>query len=113
MKLVYVLETMECNWNGDKFVNGIFSNPIEAVDYVKSNYYLLEGERDICIPNYPIKGDVFKQYGYDVHPSEMLEDEDGLYYISQYDVDEPEYKEYVNTKTSFTIRGVVLDELLN
>ena len=113
MKLVYVLETMECDWDGDKCVNGIFSNPIEAVDYVKSNYYLLEDERDICIPNYPIKGDVFKQYGYDVHPSEMLEDEDGLYYISQYDVDEPEYKDYVNTKTSFTIRGVVLDELLN
>ena len=113
MKLVYVLEMMECDWDCEKYIKGIFSNPIEAVDYVKSNYYLLEDERDICIPSYPIKGDVFKQYGYDVHPSEMLEDEDGLYYISQYDDEETEYKEYVNTKTSFTIRGVVLDALLN
>ena len=112
MMLVYVLEMMECDWDCEKYINGIFSNPIEAVDYVKSNYYLLEDERDICIPNYPIKGDVFKQYGYDVHPSEMLEDEGGLYYISYCDIYEPEYKEYVNTKTSFTIRGVVLDELL-
>ena len=113
MKLVYVLEMMECDWDGDKYIKGIFSDANEAVDYVKDNYYLINDERGICIPNYPIKGDIFQQYGYDVHPSEMLEDEDGLYYISQYDVDEPEYKEYVNTQTSFTIRGVVLDGLLN
>ena len=31
---------------------------------------------------------------------------------SQYDDEETEYKEYVNTNTSFTIRGVVLDALL-
>ncbi len=121
MKLVYVLEMMERYWGGNKCIKGIFSDANEAVDYVKDNYYLINDERDVCIPNYPIKGDIFQQYGYDVHPSEMLEDEDGLYYISQYDVDEPEYeeyvntkyKEYVNTKSSFTIRGVVLDGLLN
>ena len=113
MKLVYVLEMMECDWDGNKYIKGIFSDANEAVDYVKDNYYLINDERDVCIPNYPIKGDIFKQYGYDVHPSEVLEDEGGLYYISQYDDEEPEYKEYVNNQTSFTIRGVVLDGLLD
>ena len=113
MKLVYVLEMMECDWDGDKYIHGIFSDANEAIDYVKDNYYLINDERDVCIHDYPIKGDIFKQYGYNVHPSEMLEDEGGLYYISQYDDEELEYKEYVTTQTSFTIRGVVLDELLN
>ena len=112
MKLVYVLEMMECDWDGNKYIKGIFSDANEAVDYVKDNYYLINDERDVCIPNYPIKGDIFQQDGYDVHPSEMLEYAEGLYYISQYDDEETEYKEYVNTKTSFTIRGVVLDGLL-
>lgn len=113
MKLVYVLEMMECDWDGVKYIQGIFSDANEAVDYVKDNHYLINDERDVCIPDYPIKGYIFKQYGYDVHPSEMLEDEGGLYYISQYDDEDTEYKEYVTTQTSFTIRSVVLDELLN
>ena len=113
MKLVYVLEMMECDWDGDKYIKGIFSDANKAVDYVKNNYYLLNNEIDICSPNYPIKGYIFHQYGYEVHPNDMLEDEEGLYHITQYDDEEPEYKEYMNTQTSFTIRGVVLDGLLD
>lgn len=113
MKLVYVLEMMECDWDGIKYIKGIFSDANKAVDYVRGNYYLLEDERDICIPNYPIKGYIFHQYGYEVHPSDMFEDEDGLYYISQDEDDGIKYKEYVNTQTSFTIRGVILDSLLD
>lgn len=107
---------MECDWDCDKVIRGMFSDANEAVNYIKENYYLLDDVRDICIPDYPIKGDVFKQYGYDygVHPSDILEDDDGLYYWGDhYEAGvEERWREYLNTKTVFTLRGVVLDGLL-
>lgn len=82
-KLVFVFETMECDWDGVKAIRGIFSDAKEAVEYIKSNNYLIDDEcgRDVCIPNYQIKGDVFRQYGYEAHPEDVLEDEEGLYYV--------------------------------
>ena len=112
-KLVFVFETMECDWDGVKVIRGIFSDANEAVEYIKNNYFLLDDKRDICIPNYPIRGDVFKQYGYEVHPDEVFYDEDEDTYFTTCDTDEGEYTENLNTKTIFTLRGVVLDELLN
>ena len=72
-KLVFVFETMECDWDGEKVIRGIFSDANEAVEYIRHNYFLLDDKRDICIPNYPIKGDVFKQYGYEVEKISMKE----------------------------------------
>lgn len=112
-KLVFVFETMECDWDTDKIVRGIFSDAKEAVEYIRNNYFLLDDERDICIHNYPIKGDVFKQYGYEVHPYDVFYDEDEDTYFTTYDTDEGEYTENLNTQTVFTLRGVVLDGLLN
>ncbi|MEG2706884.1 MAG: hypothetical protein RR959_06045 [Erysipelotrichaceae bacterium] len=112
MSLVFVLEVMECDWDCPKCIKGIFSDAELAVEYVRNNYYLIVDERDVCIPNYPIRGVIFSQYGYDVHPKDLLEDEGGLYYNSQYDDEEPDYKEYVTTETVFTIKGVKLDELI-
>lgn len=116
-KLVFVFETMECGWDGEKIIRGIFSDANEAVEYIRNNYFLLDDERDICIPTKPIKGDVFKQYGYEVHPDEVFyDDERDTYfttYFTTYDTDEGEYSENLNTKTIFTLRGVVLDGLLN
>lgn len=110
--LVFVFETMECDWDCPKVIRGVFSDAKEAVEYIKNNYYLVDDEygRDVCIPDYPIKGDVFRQYGYEVHPDDVLEDGDGLYYLVE-DIDET-WREYLNTQTSFTLRGVMLDELL-
>ena len=113
MSLVFVFETMECDWDGLKVIRGIFSDANEAVEYIRNNYFLLDDKRDICIPNYLIKGDAFKQYGYEVHPDEVFYDEDEDTYFTTYDTDEGEYPENLNTKTIFTLRGVVLDELLN
>ena len=113
MSLVFVFETMECDWDGVKVIRGIFSDANEAVEYIRNNYFLLDDKRDICIPNYPIIGDVFKQYGYEVQPDEVFYDEDEDTYFTTYDTDEGEYTENLNTKTIFTLRGVVLDELLN
>ena len=114
-QLVFVFETMECDWETDKIVRGIFSDANEAVEYIRNNYFLLEDKRDICIPNchvngFPIKGDVFKQYGYEVHPDDVFYDEGEDTYFT-YDA-EGEYPENLNTKTIFTLRGIVLDELL-
>lgn len=111
-KLVFVFETMECDWETDKIVRGIFSDANEAVEYIRNNYFLLDDERDICIPNYPIKGAVFKQYGYEVHPDEVFYDDERDTYFTTYDTDEGEYPENLNTQTIFTLRGVVLDGLL-
>ena len=111
-KLVFVFETMECDWDTDKIVRGIFSDANEAVEHIRNNYFLLDDKRDICIPNYPIKGDVFKQYGYEVPPDEVFYDEERDTYFTTYDTDEGEYPENLNTKTIFTLRGVVLDGLL-
>lgn len=112
MSLVFVFETMECDWDCDKVVRGIFSDANEAVNFIRKNYFLLDEERDICIPDYPIKGDVFKQYGYEEHPDDVFyADERGTYFTT-YDTDEGEYPEKLNTRTIFTLRGVVLDELL-
>lgn len=87
-------------------------NTNEAVKYIRNNYFLLDDERDICIPNHPIKGDVFKQYGYEVHPDEVFYDEERDTYFTPYDTDEGEYIENLNNQTIFTLRGVVLDGLL-
>ena len=67
--LVFVFETTECDWDSHKIIRGVFSDAKEAVEYIKNNYYLVDDEygRDICIPDYPIKGIVFSQYGYKVH----------------------------------------------
>ena len=111
-KLVFVFETMECDWDTDKIVRGIFSDANEAVNFIRKNYFLLDEERDICIPDYQIKGDVFRQDGYEVHPDEVFYDEDEDTYFTTYDTDEGEYTENLNTKTVFTLRGVVLDDLL-
>ena len=112
MSLVFVFETMECDWDGVKVIRGIFSDANEAVEYIRNNYFLLDDKRDICIPNYPIKGDVFKQYGYELYPYEVFYDEDEDTYFTTYDTDEGEYAENLNTRTIFTLRGIVLDELL-
>lgn len=115
--IVFVFETMECDWETEKIIRGIFSDANEAVEYIRNNYFLLDDKRDICIPNYPIKGfpikgDVFKQYGYEVHPDEVFYDDERDTYFTTYDTDEGEYPEKLNTKTIFTLRGVVLDGLL-
>ncbi len=115
-KLVFVFETMECDWETDKIVRGIFSDVNEAVEYIRNNYFLLDDKRDICIPNcpdkdFPINGDVFKRYGYEVPPDEVFYDEERDTYFT-YDEGEWAYPENLNTKTIFTLRGVVLDELL-
>lgn len=114
MSLVFVFETMECDWDCNKVVRGVFSDANEAVNYIRKNYLLLDSETDVCIPDYPIKGDVFRQYGYEVNPEDVLEDDDGLYYwVEHYeDSSEKSWREYLNTKTVFTLRGVVLDGLL-
>ena len=116
-KLVFVFETMECDWETDKIVRGIFSDANEAVEHIRNNYFLLDDKRDICIPNcpdedFPISGDVFKQYGYEVHPDEVFYDDERDTYFTTYDTDEGEYPENLNTQTIFTLRGVVLDGLL-
>lgn len=110
--IVYVLESMECDWDGDWVTLGIFSTSNKAINYVQENYTLLKNTNDICIRDFEITGEVFKQYGYDVHPSEMFEDDDGFYYLSQYDEDEPITKEYVDTQTVFLITGIKLDDLI-
>lgn len=110
--IVYMLKSMECDWDGDWITLGIFSTSNKAIDYVQENYYLLEEYDDICIKDFSITGEVFKQYGYDIHPSEIFEDEDGLFYLSQYDEDEPIIKEYVNTKKVFVVTGIKLDALI-
>lgn len=112
-KLVFVFETMECDWDGVKVVRGVFSDANEAVEYIRNNYFLLDDERDICIPNYPIKGAVFEQYGYEVHPDEVFYDEDEDTYFTTYEEDGEGYTDRLNTQTIFTLRGVVLDDLLN
>ena len=118
-KLVFIFETMECDWETDKIVRGVFSDANEAVEYIRNNYFLLDDKRDVCIPNCPVKEvAVFKQYGYEVHPDEVFYDEDEDTYFTTYDTDEGECAEKLNTKnlntkTIFTLRGVVLDELLN
>lgn len=56
---------------------------------------------------------MFKQYGYEVQPYEVFYDDERDTYFTTYDTDEGEYPENLNTKTIFTLRGVVLDELLN
>lgn len=111
-KLVFVFETMECDWDSHKVIRGVFSDAKEAVGYIKSNYYLIDDEygRDVCIPDYPIKGNVFQQYGYEVDPEDVLEDDDGLYYWAECDGEN--WREYLNTKTVFTLQGVVLDALI-
>ena len=112
--LVFIFETIECDWDSDKDVRGIFSDANEAVEYIRKNYYLLDGNKDVCIPNHPIKGYVFKQRGYDVHPNDVLEDGKGLYYWEEYYEDDivERGREYLHTETLFTLRGVVLDGLL-
>ena len=42
-KLVFVFETMECDWDGVKVVKGVFSDVNEAVEYIRNNYFLLDG----------------------------------------------------------------------
>ena len=111
-KLVFVFETIECDWDGEKVIRGIFSDANEAVEYIRNNYFLLDNEEDICIPNCPFKGNVFRQYGYEVHPDEVFYDEDEDTYFTTYDTDEGGYTENLNTQTIFTLRGVVLDGLL-
>lgn len=38
-KLVFVFETMECDWDTDKIVRGIFSDANEAVEHIRNNYF--------------------------------------------------------------------------
>ena len=107
---------MECDWDGFKVIRGVFSQAEEAVKYIKDNYYLLKDDngRDICILDYSVKGDVFRQYGYEFHPEDVLEDDDGLsYWVEHYeDGVEENWREYLNTQTVFTLRAVLLDELI-
>ena len=115
-KLVFIFETMECDWDGFKVIRGVFSQAEEAVKYIKDNYYLLKDDngRDICILDYSVKGDVFRQYGYEFHPEDVSEDDDGLsYWVEHYeDGVEENWREYLNTQTVFTLRAVLLDELI-
>ena len=115
-ELVFIFETMECDWDGFKVIRGVFSQAEEAVKYIKDNYYLLKDDNggDICILDYSVKGDVFRQYGYEFHPEDVLEDDDGLsYWVEHYeDGVEENWREYLNTQTVFTLRAVLLDELI-
>lgn len=111
--IVYLLKAMECDWDGEWYTLGVFSNSNLAIDYVRENYYLVNGVTDICIKDFAITGEIFKQHGYYVPPSDIHEDEDGLFYYCQYDVDEPIVKEYVDTQTVFVITGIKLDDLLS
>lgn len=110
--IVYVLKSMECDWDGDWIILGIFSTSNKAINYVQENFYLLDNYNDICIKDFSITGEVFKQYGYDIPPSEMFKDEHGLFYLSQYDEDEPVMKNYVNAQTVFVVTGIKLDCLI-
>lgn len=110
--IVYLLKAMECDWDGDWYTLGIFSSSSKAINYVEENYYLLKSNNDVCIKDFSITGEIFKRYGYLVERSEMFEDEDGLFYLAQYDVDEPIVREYVDTQTVFVITGIKLDDLI-
>ena len=124
MKYVYLLESRLCEYHQPTIVLGVFSSGDQAYQYVKSNFYLVDGEHDLNISDLPTEGLVFKQLGYNVRPDEMYEDEKGLYHLSQYgeeclafgceesELTEDDHKEHVTTMTSYTIRGMTLDYLV-
>lgn len=107
-KIVYLFESMECEYDSYKYVEGIFSDKQKVIDYIKSNYYLIE---DVYSRKLPV-GKVFEQFGYNVKPDSVQEDDLGLYSTYIDEEDGETHKHYLYTQTLFSVTAIELDELL-
>ncbi len=99
---VYIVESLECDWETHTIREGVFSTLELADKHIHTNFALLEQSNNWG-------SEVVKSYyGYNVSPEvELLEDEDGDTYYEYYcEYDKVVIKEYLNTQHSITISEV-------
>lgn len=119
---VHIVTAMECDWDCFPVNIGIFSTANLAIDWLNKNKTIIDIVKDDISPVEWVteRGSrkVFQAYGYDYPKSEVEQDEDGDYfkYCREYCEDEDdihypirEYKDYLNTKVSYTIKCFEVD----
>ena len=99
---VYIVESLECDWETNTIREGVFSTLELADKYIHTHFSILEKSNNWG------KGVVKSYYGYNVSPDvDVLEDENGDNYYEYFcEYDKVVVKEYLNTRHSITISEV-------
>lgn len=103
---VYTVESLECDWDTQVCVEGIFSTLNNAVEYVKRNFSFLE-ECNIVTTNSRYET-VKHYYGQLGIIGEIHVDENGNKYFN-YEEDGEMFVEYIQSDYSITIKEWELD----
>ena len=99
---VYIVESLECDWDTHTIRECVFSTLELADKYIHTNFSMLW--KSNSWGNEVVKS----YYGYNVSPNvEVLEDENGDNYYEYFcEYDKVVVKEYLNTQHSITISEV-------
>lgn len=104
---VYLVQSLELDWDSDRLVEGIFSNVDKALEYIKSNFSFLEEGQ---ISSRHSQNEIIKHYyGYLVTIDEIHTDENGDKYF-KYEEDGEVFREYLYNQHSITITEWELDK---
>ena len=109
---VYLVESLECDWDTHKFVDGVFVSAELAERFIRQRYSMVTNNK------YCDKDSKKHFYGYctDVPESEIHQDEDGDYYYNVFSKYDQEWcRESIGNPYSITIKEVdvikTLDDL--
>lgn len=117
---VYLVESLECDWDTHKFVDGVFVSAELAEKFIRQRYSMVEVADNYKGNNYKGNnykgGDVSHFYGYctDVPESEIHQNEDGEYYYNVWCEDDQEWcVESIGNPYSVKIKEIDVIEVLD
>lgn len=119
-KYVYIVTAMECDWDCSPVNIGVFSTANLAIDWLNGSKTIIVVVKDDTSPVEWVtergRRKVFQAYGVDYPQGVVEQDEDGYFVWCEYCTDEAdecspvrEYKDYLNTKVSYTIECFEVD----
>lgn len=112
---VYLVESLECDWDTHKFVDGVFVSAELAEKFIRQRYSMVEVADNYKGNNYK-GGDVSHFYGYctNVPESEIHQNEDGEYYYNVFcRVDQEWCVESIGNPYSVKIKEIDVIEVLD
>ena len=107
---VYLVESLECDWDTHKFVDGVFVSLELAEEFIRQRYAMVTNNE------YCDKGSKKHFYGYctDIPESEIHQDEDGDYYYNVFCEARQEWSvKSIGNKHSVKITEIEVIEVLD
>ena len=107
---VYLVESLECDWDTYQFVDGIFVSLELAEEFIRQRYAMVTNKE------YCDKDSKKHFYGYctDIPESEIHQDEDGAYYYNVFCEDSQEWcVESIGNIYSVKIKEIEVIEVLD